>query len=79
MSKMIELALKAGLQKDPSGDREYIGNFDWREFGQLVVNECADICRDQVYNVSQTYGPASLNMSFMANDCAAAIKKHFKE
>lgn len=79
MNKMIELATRAGLRKDPSGDREYIGDFDWREFGQLVVNECVDICREQGNNVAQTYGPASLNMSFMANDCAAAIKKHFKE
>lgn len=79
MSKILELARKAGLKKDPSGDREYIGNFDWREFGRLIINDCVDICHDQANNVSKTYGPARLNMSFMANDCAAAIKEHFKE
>lgn len=75
MHRMVELAIQAGLKKEPSGDREYIGDFDWREFGQLIVNECIDICKEQGNNVAKAYGPARLNMSFMANDCAAAIKE----
>ena len=44
-----------------------------------VVQKCVDICKEQANIVSQKYGPARLNMSFMANDCAQAIKEHFKE
>ena len=39
----LELARKAGLKKHPSEDREYIGNFDWREFAVLVAEHCAKI------------------------------------
>lgn len=44
-----------------------------------VVQKCVDICKEQATIVSTKYGPARLNMSFMANDCAQAIKEHFKE
>ncbi len=37
---MLDLARQAGLKKDHGNDREYIGNFDWREFGKLIVQEC---------------------------------------
>lgn len=42
-ARMLELAVQSGLKKDPAGDREYIGDFDWRTFGNLIVRECADI------------------------------------
>ena len=38
--RMLELARQAGLKKDHSSDREYIGDFDWRLFGDLIVQEC---------------------------------------
>lgn len=38
-SKLLELAIKAGLRKDHGSDREYIGDFDWRVFADLVVVE----------------------------------------
>ena len=41
--RMLELAKQAGLKKDHASDREYIGDFDWRLFGDLIVRECADI------------------------------------
>jgi hypothetical protein len=41
--RMLELALKSGLKKDHGSDREYIGDFDWRQFAELIVRECADI------------------------------------
>lgn len=39
--RMLELAKQAGLRKEHASDREYIGNFDWRVFGDLIVRECA--------------------------------------
>jgi hypothetical protein len=36
---MLRLAKLAGLRKDHASDREYIGDFDWRLFGDLVVAE----------------------------------------
>ena len=41
--RMLELANRAGLKKDHASDREYIGDFDWRLFGELLVRECANI------------------------------------
>ena len=41
---VLELAKQAGLKKE-HGSREYIGNFDWREFAELIVWECADVCK----------------------------------
>lgn len=41
--RTIELAKKAGLKKDHAADREYIGDFDWREFANLIVQDCAEV------------------------------------
>jgi hypothetical protein len=38
--RLLELAKQAGLKKDHGSDREYIGDFDWREFADLIVREC---------------------------------------
>jgi hypothetical protein len=42
--RLLELAKQAGLKKEPGSDREYIGDFDWRQFADLIVQECAEIC-----------------------------------
>jgi hypothetical protein len=41
--RTLELAQQAGLKKDHGSDREYTGDFDWRAFAELLVQECADI------------------------------------
>ena len=41
--RLLELAKQAGLKKDHGSDREYIGDFDLRQFAELIVRECADI------------------------------------
>ncbi len=41
--RMLEIAKQAGLKKDHGSDREYIGDFDWRLFGDLIVKECEGI------------------------------------
>ena len=41
--RMLELALLAGLKKAHGADREYMGDFDWREFADLIVRECVQI------------------------------------
>lgn len=38
--RMLELALKSGLMREHASDREYIGDFDWRQFAELIVKEC---------------------------------------
>lgn len=38
--RVVDLALKAGLKKEHASDREYIGDFDWRLFSELLVKEC---------------------------------------
>lgn len=40
---VLELAKQAGLKKKHGSDREYIGDFDWREFAELIVRECAGL------------------------------------
>jgi hypothetical protein len=47
--RMLELAKQAGLKKDHASDREYIGDFDWRLFGDLIVRECANIGFNTAY------------------------------
>jgi hypothetical protein len=39
-ARMLELARQAGLKKDHGSDREYLGDFDWREFADLIAKEC---------------------------------------
>ena len=43
--RILELAKQAGLKKEHGADREYIGDFDWRQFAELIVRECAVLCR----------------------------------
>ena len=38
--RILELAKQAGLKKEHASDREYIGDFDWRQFADLIVKEC---------------------------------------
>ena len=41
-AEMMRIARLAGLRKDPGSDREYIGDFDWRLFGDLIVANCCE-------------------------------------
>jgi hypothetical protein len=41
--RTLELAQQAGLKKQHGSDREYMGDFDWREFAELIVQECVDV------------------------------------
>ena len=41
--RMLDLALLAGLKKAHGSDREYMGDFDWRQFADLIVRECVQI------------------------------------
>ena len=40
--RLLELAKQAGLKKEHGSDREYIGDFDWREFAELIVKSILD-------------------------------------
>ena len=39
--RILELAKQAGLKKEHGSDREYIGDFDWRQFAKLIVEDAA--------------------------------------
>jgi hypothetical protein len=41
--RTLELAQQAGLKKEHGSDREYLSDFDWREFAELIVRECMSI------------------------------------
>jgi hypothetical protein len=69
--RMLELALKSGLMKDHGSDREYIGDFDWRQFAELIVRECAELFVDQRYMILNPHEP-------FANERVRALKEHDK-
>ena len=46
--RVLELAIQAGLKKPHASDREYIGDFDWRKFGDLIVRECVGLVNEQL-------------------------------
>jgi hypothetical protein len=45
--KIKELARKAGLIAPYGSDREGLRDFDYREFAELIVEECLDILDDE--------------------------------
>ena len=65
----LQLAQQAGLKKSPATDREYLGDFDWRLFAQLIVRECIIICDE----VQRQYG----QYTFTATKVKENIKDHF--
>jgi hypothetical protein len=71
---MVELARQAGLKKDHSSDREYIGDFDWRLFGDLIVRECIEQCSKAL--VEHT-GQPSVTHNYAVGLCQDSIKEHF--
>jgi hypothetical protein len=50
--RILELARQAGLKKPHASDTEYIGNFDWREFAELMVKEHLRIMQQEWYDIN---------------------------
>lgn len=50
--RILELAKKAGLKKEHASDREYVGDFEWREFSNLIIKEHIDLLRQEWYNLN---------------------------
>jgi hypothetical protein len=74
--RMLELAKQAGLKKDHGSDREYIGDFDWRLFGDLIVQECVEqleLVRKYRYDRIQ---PLETQQTII-DECQYQIKQHF--
>lgn len=71
---MLELARGSGLKKHPSEDREYIGDFDWREFGDLVVKECIKVVEDTPLGYKDYRGQIE---DVMRSVCVMEIKHKF--
>ena len=70
--RILELAKQAGLKKTHGADREYIGDFDWRHFADLIVQECAELFADQKYMILNPHEP-------FANERVRALKEHDKD
>jgi hypothetical protein len=68
--RTLELALQAGLKKEHGSDREYMGEFDWREFAELLVQECAEVAK-------QNDADGSLNYNSGRTWAGIDILKHF--
>ena len=62
--EMMRLAKLAGLRKEEGTDREYMGDFDWRLFGDLVVANCCEMMIE-------------LEHKYPANLTVKEIKEHF--
>lgn len=86
--RMLELAIAAGLKKDHGSDAEYIGDFDWRLFGELIVKDCKDLCseirNDALVQKKSEYLTAAGKMIYEgvyggATNCGFAIQNRFGE
>ena len=84
--EMMRLAKIAGLRNDDSTDREYVGDFDWRLFGELVVANCANVCEEMAENYSEMADSKFVTaagrqlyegMYGGANNCSTQILDHF--
>jgi hypothetical protein len=74
--RMLDFARKAGLKKDHGSDHEYIGDFDWRLFGDLIVQECVEqleLVRKYRYDRIQ---PLETQQTII-DECQYQIKQHF--
>ena len=72
--RMLELALQAGLAKEHGADREYIGDFDWRQFADLIVQECVMV----VDSTPLGYGDYRDQIEkSMRNICVDRLNAHF--
>ena len=74
--RMVELARQAGLKKDHSSDREYIGDFDWRLFGDLIVRECMDQV-EQAKNSPFVSLNDAKRMAHFVDVTKKKVQKHF--
>lgn len=72
--RILELAKQAGLKKEHGTDREYIGDFDWREFAELIVRECISTI-ENAENGYQDY--RNQIEDGMRNHCISLIKNEF--
>ncbi len=64
--RIVELARQSGLKKDHASDREYTGDFDWREFAELIVQECLKV-------INQPNGVGDDDVIRISRN----VKKHF--
>jgi hypothetical protein len=70
--RLMALAKQAGLKKDHGTDKEYIGDFDWREYGELIIRECITVMYDDAI---QRKVPPDIDKTPL--QYVIAIKEHF--
>jgi hypothetical protein len=64
------------LKKDHASDREYVGDFDWRLFGDLIVQECMDQV-EQAKNSHFVSLDDAKRMAHFVNVTKKKVQKHF--
>jgi len=77
-NRIQELALKAGLQKPHSSDREYLGNFDWRLFAELIVEEFINNISKQSDDVISLVDDWDRGYVAGLQGAVSIIKEHFE-
>lgn len=58
--RVLNIARAAGLKKEHGSDTEYIGNFDWREFAQLLKQAIYDEVKQELIedvDIKDEYNP----------------------
>jgi hypothetical protein len=65
--RIRQLAEQAGFDDRGSNHTAYM-NFDHEKFAELIVRECAKVCRDQ---------PNVYALKADRDNCAIAIEQHF--
>lgn len=69
-TRITELAKQAGLKKIYGSDLEYIGDFDWRRFAQLIIGECVEVCMANQFDGAEHYSNGAVSSAML-------IKEHF--
>ena len=70
MNERIKELIKQATECYSNGQER---TFDKEKFAELIVQECAELCKKQEYD----YWRSSEEQDYTPIDCANAIKEHF--
>jgi hypothetical protein len=68
--RLLTLAKQSGLKKDHGTDREYVGDFDWREYGELIIRECINKVEEGCFYSGDEWDKSRIS-------AVTDIKEHF--
>lgn len=73
MNKLLQKLADQCRTEYRDGHGNFTEQFDEQKFAELIVCECAEICKKQEYD----YWRSSEDQDFTPQDCADAIEQHF--